>query len=140
MSKYSDKKWLRAFVGIGVPLGLFSIAFIFFYFNTTPPCIFYELTGLYCAGCGTGRSLLAILHGNFYAAFRFQPLLFIFLPLIVYYSAKKYIAFVFGRDVLPFPKIQNRFFGIFVLVVIVAYWILRNLPFFPFNLLAPTLI
>ena len=137
MYKYSNKKLLRIAVGIGVPLGLLSLALVCLYSGNTPPCIFYELTGLYCVGCGTGRAFLSMLHGNFYAAFRFQPLLFVFLPLIIYYSAKKYIAFVFGRDVLPFPKIQSRFFGIFILVVIIAYLILRNLPFFPFYLLAP---
>ena len=138
MSKYSDKIWLRVAIGVGTPMALLFLALVCLYSGNTPPCVFYELTGLYCVGCGTGRSILSMLHGKFYAAFRFQPLLFIFLPLITYYSVKKYIAFVFGRDVLPFPKIQSRFVGIFILAIIIAYWILRNLPFFPFNLLAPT--
>ena len=137
VSTHSNKKWLRVAVGIGLPVALFSISLLFLLLGSTPPCIFYELTGLYCIGCGTGRALLCLLHGDFFSAFRFQPLLMISLPLIIYYSAKKYIAFVFGHDILPFPKIKNRFVGIFILVVIIAYWILRNLPFFPFYLLAP---
>ena len=131
------KKALRIAVGVGVPLALSALIFACLVLKNTPPCLFYEITGLYCAGCGTGRALLAILRGELYAAFRFQPLLFILSPLLAYYCIKQYVAFVFGRDVLPFPTIKNRFFGIFLLVLILAYWILRNIPVFPFNLLAP---
>lgn len=36
------------------------------------PCIVYQLTGLQCPGCGISRMLLAILHGDFRAAFFFS--------------------------------------------------------------------
>ena len=81
--------------------------------------------------------MLALLHLDLYAAFRYQPLLFLFFPFLVYYSAKVYIAFVFGKDILPFPTIRNAWFGISVVVIIIAYWILRNIPVFPFTLLSP---
>ena len=81
--------------------------------------------------------MLALLHLDFYAAFRYQPLLFISLPFLSYYIAKLYIAFVFGKDILPFPKIKNRWFGISVTCIVIAYWILRNIPVYPFTLLAP---
>ncbi len=138
-SLYKNKK-IRLLVGLGVPAGAFLIAATFFLLGKTPPCIFYEVTGLYCAGCGSGRSLLALLHLDFYAAFRYQPLMFISLPLLVYYVAKLYFGFVFGKDVLPFPEIRSKWVGIAVVAVIVAYWILRNIPVFPFTLLAPTAI
>ena len=54
--------------------------------------------------------------------------------------AKLYIAFVFGRDILPFPEIKNRWFGITITVLIIAYWVLRNIPVFPFILLNPNMI
>jgi hypothetical protein len=84
--------------------------------------------------------MLSLLHGELYAAFRYQPLLFVSFPFLVYYVLKVYVAFVFGRDVLPFPSIRNRWFGITVTAVIIAFWILRNIPVFPFTLLAPTSI
>ena len=136
---YKNKK-LRLLVGVGVPLGALILALTFFFLKSTPPCIFYELTGLYCVGCGSGRALLALLHGRLYAAFRYQPLLMISLPFVSYYVAKVYISFVFGRDLLPFPKIRSSAFGISLLVIILAYWILRNIPVFPFTLLAPTAV
>ncbi|MBQ7384458.1 MAG: DUF2752 domain-containing protein [Clostridia bacterium] len=140
MSTLSHKKWLRVAVGIGVPLGASALALFFLWAGRTPPCVFYELTGFYCAGCGAGRAFLALLHGELYAALRLQPLMLLLLPFIGYYCLKRYIAFVFGRDVLPFPTVRGRFLGIFVLVLILSYWVLRNVPVFPFTLLAPTVV
>ena len=140
MTQPTKKLTLRMLVGIGVPLGAIALAAICLGVNNTPPCRFYEITGLYCPGCGAGRALLALLHGRIYAAFRYQPLLMISLPFIVYYIAKVYLEFVFARRLLPFPKIRNNWFGITVVAVIIAYWILRNIPLVPFSYLAPTAV
>ena len=59
------------------------------------------------------------------------------LPFVAYYCLKVYLSFVLGRDVLPVPRIRSNWVGMTILIVILAYWILRNLPFFPFTLLAP---
>ena len=65
-----------------------GIGLIFLYFHNPvatrwlPQCSFYRLTGLYCSGCGTTRALYAALHGDFYAAFRYNLLLFPSLILI----------------------------------------------------------
>ena len=99
---------------------------------------YFELTGLYCVGCGAGRAFLSLLSGNIYAAFCYNPLLIVLLPFMAYYLLKLYISFVFGKDILPFPKISARWFGISLLIIIVAFWILRNIPFAPFSYLAPT--
>ena len=123
-----------------MPLACILLIAACLFLQNTPPCLFYEMTGLYCAGCGAGRCMLALLHFDFYAAFRYQPLLFVSLPLLSYYVAKLYIFFVFGRDVLPFPKIRNRWFGITVAVIVIGYWILRNIPVYPFTLLAPNAV
>lgn len=130
---------LRLLAGIGIPIGILLLAALGLFLENTPPCIFYVLTGLLCPGCGAGRFMLALLHFDFYAAFRYNPLLFILFPFLAYYTSKLYIAFVFGKDVLPFPKIQNRWFGITVTAVIIVYWVARNIPVFPFSLLNPNM-
>ncbi len=137
LSALCRKPALRWLVGVGVPLLALAIAALFFGMGKTPPCVFYEITGLYCAGCGAGRAMLALLRGELYAAFRYQPLLIVSLPFLAYCVAKPYLAFVLGRDILPMPRIRSRWFGITVTVVIVAYWILRNIPLVPFSYLAP---
>ena len=134
-----QKRWLRLIVGIGAPAAALALAAIFLTLKKTPPCLFYEITGLYCVGCGTGRALMALLQGRLYAALRYQPML-ICMPVLVYYVVKLYVAFVFGRDILPFPKVKSKWVAIVITVVIVAYWILRNVPAIPFSYLAPTSI
>ena len=137
--KEHDRK-LRIFTGIGVPLAVLLVVGVCFLLGKTPPCPFYELTGLLCPGCGAGRYLLALLHFDFYAALRYNPMLFISFPFLAYYVMKLYISFVFGKDLLPFPKIRNRWFGITVTAAVIAYWVLRNIPVFPFTLLNPNML
>ena len=131
---------LRLLVGIGAPVCVSLFLFSVLQVGKTPPCLFNLLTGLYCFGCGAGRALLALLHFDIYAAFRLNPLLVLALPFVAYYICKVYFAFLLGKDILPVPKIKGRAFGIAVLVVIVAFGVLRNIPVFPFTLLAPTAI
>ena len=137
-SSLYQKRSLRLLIGIGAPTAALALVAFCIFFEKTPPCLFYELTGLYCPGCGTGRALLALLHGRLYAAFRYQPLMIIFLPALAYYISKLYLAFVFGRDILPFPTIRSKWLAIMVTAVMIAYWILRNIPVIPFSYLAPT--
>ena len=83
MNGAKNSKALKWIVGIGAPLLAVSMAAVFGLTGKTPPCIFYQLTELYCPGCGTGRSLLALLRLDIYAAFRYQPLFFLTYPLMI---------------------------------------------------------
>ncbi len=135
-----QNKALRLLIGIGLPLLCALMLIVFGSSGKTPPCFFYEVTGLYCVGCGAGRCLLSLLRGNIYAAFRYQPLLFITLPFLCAFVAKIYISFVFGKDILPLPAVKNRWVGITIAALIIAFWVLRNIPFPPFSYLAPTAV
>ncbi len=134
--KSKRKLALRIFTGFAAPavllLGFALLSVIPF----GPPCIFYKLSGLYCPGCGTGRAAMALAHGSISEAFGYNPLMLCLLPFVAYYLLKLYIAFVFGKDILPFFKLSASA-GIAVLVSIVLFGILRNIPVFPFTLLAP---
>jgi len=100
-----------------------------------PQCVFHMLTGLYCPGCGTARGLHALLHMDPASAFSYNPLMVVSLPFILYASGKGAYRNLTGstapRRLLPAWVIWAIF------VVIMAYWILRNLPVYPFTLLAP---
>jgi hypothetical protein len=100
-----------------------------------PSCPFYALTGLYCPGCGTMRAGHALLHGHLGEALGLNPLMVLMLPLLCY-SLMSYVTFgVRGR---PLPGVlASPFSGWLVLGTILAYWVLRNIPFYPFCLLAP---
>jgi hypothetical protein len=46
-----------------------------------PPCMFHELTGLHCAGCGSLRAFHALLHGEWRRALALNPAAVVALPL-----------------------------------------------------------
>lgn len=48
-----------------------------------PQCMFLNLTGLSCPGCGSLRSMHHLLHGEFTTAFRFNPLLWVLVPGVI---------------------------------------------------------
>lgn len=99
-------------------------------------CPFHYITGLYCPGCGSQRALHQLIHFNFIGAFRYNPLLIIALP-FVFYSLSLTLHNIFFKTAYRFKLFYKNWFvfGFFGLVLI--FWLLRNLPFFPFNHLAP---
>lgn len=101
-----------------------------------PNCKFNEFTGLHCPGCGMTRAAHATLHGRIGEAFRFNPVGMILLPLAVVGLAIEIGGWVREKP-LPF-RLSVGVRGAWVIVwVIAGFWILRNLPWWPFTLLAP---
>ena len=100
-----------------------------------PPCPFHALTGLYCPGCGSLRALHQLLHGNLGLAFGLNALMVLSAPFLVYAFLSQGLD-ALGRRVLPRPFLPS--WTIWSLLgVILAYWVLRNVPVYPFSVLAP---
>ena len=85
-----------------------------------PPCPFKKVTGLDCPGCGSQRALHALLHLRLADAFRFNPLAFTAVPFLVYDRLAR-------KGPLRHPRAPWVVLGI-----VLAYWIIRNLPFYPY--------
>lgn len=101
-----------------------------------PGCIFHELTGLDCPGCGMTRAASACLHGEIGRAFRYNPVGMILLPLASVGVGLETAGWVRHRPP-PFRLNAGRR-GAWALVILVfAFWISRNVPAWPFTLLAP---
>ncbi|NEU83894.1 DUF2752 domain-containing protein [Nostoc sp. UIC 10630] len=116
-------------------------AIILYFFNPAtpgrlyPPSPFRTLTGLYCPGCGTLRGFHQLLHGHLWTAFGLNPLMVLSLPYLLYsYICYSLPAFT-RRKVTPI-FIKSTWIW-WTLKIILGYWILRNIPFFPFYWLAP---
>ena len=79
--------------------------------------------------------LLSILHGNFKAAFSYNPLLFISLPFFIIY----YLDYLIAKLKLKKPKFQvlEPYIWYFLLGIFLIYGILRNIPYF--DILKPTI-
>ena len=128
---------LLAFVAAGIAGGIYFLATeaptpSSYY----PKCVFYQTTHLHCPGCGTGRSLHFLLNGDFETAARFNIFSMVILPFL----AVRGLVFVL-RWALGYPPQRAYFIPAKVIwllfAVIMAFWIARNLPWYPFTLLAP---
>ena len=118
--------WLKVLVTAGLLFLPIAGGWTLYRFGSPLPCMVYRLTGLKCAGCGTGRALTAAVHGDLVGAFFFNPILVVLIPLLAYLILKMYLKFMTGKELLPF--FGN---GINAYIVIISgmmlYMILRNL-------------
>ena len=128
------RKAERIIVALGAPMCVFLAAWYIRSGGNEIKCVFYELTGLYCPGCGSGRALGAVLKGDLAAAFSYNCMLFFLgipcLAVLMY----EYVRIVFPglhRKPVRVPRAVTVFLAVFL----AAFWILRNLPAFSF--LAP---
>ena len=86
-------------------------------------CVFFDVTGFYCPGCGGTRSLTALLHGHFLLALHENP----GFPLLVLLGILLYVekaAAVLGRQIRLIPR--SRAFWITICSIHLIWAILRN--------------
>lgn len=98
-----------------------------------PGCLFHAVTGYYCPGCGMTRAMHALVHGDMAGALAMNPLmvsLLLLSPLLLAWRSGWQPARL--RPVVAVLSQPTLW-----LVVLPAYWIARNLPWFPFTALAP---
>lgn len=98
-------------------------------------CVFYELTGLYCPGCGSGRAARALLRGDLAAAFGHNALAFLLGLPCAEILLREYLRLVFPGLGWK-PARLPAWAGKTALALILTFWLLRNLPIFAF--LAPS--
>ena len=132
----SRKKWLLAAMVAAVAAVLAALRiFDPAHSGVFPPCPLRYLTGWYCPGCGSLRAMHQILHGNLGAAWALNPLTVLLLPFVVYGIASYAVFEIRGQHL---PRLFLSAFWIRALcVVIILFGVARNLPFHPFDLLAP---
>lgn len=109
---------------------IFGIGFIYYLWVVITeiyiPCIFREITGFKCPGCGIAHMFVAISRFDLSGAFLVNPLMFICLPLwgIIYIVSKVYYIKtgykMNGGKVVPFLEYSFLF-------LIVLFWIMRNI-------------
>jgi len=100
-----------------------------------PPCPIRYLTGLYCPGCGSLRAMHALLHGELARAWAMNPLMIVMLPFVTYGLVSAALLELRGNG-LPEVMLPAKWIRAFC-VVVVLYAVARNLPLYPFDLLAP---
>lgn len=100
-----------------------------------PVCPFFGLTGCHCPGCGTLRALHQLLHGDLISAAKYNLFVVLALPFIAY----SFISGTLRAFQLPAPTpiyVPHQVIWA-LLMAILTFWVLRNVPVGPFTVLAP---
>ena len=100
-----------------------------------PRCPFFAMTSFHCPGCGTLRALHQLFNGNLITAFGLNPLMMLSLPFVAYSFMSKLAREVRGRA-LPSVFVPSGWIWAFF-VLVISFWVLRNIPGYPFSWLAP---
>ncbi|WP_340111636.1 DUF2752 domain-containing protein [Maribellus mangrovi] len=119
---------------------ILGVAVVFFVLDPTkhsifPKCMFHSLTGAYCPGCGSQRALHSLLHFDIAGVVNYN---FLFLPaalLILYHYIHPLLNKYFKWKLPNLFYLKSTPWVIFVVVIL--FWIFRNLPWYPFSVLAP---
>lgn len=122
-------------IGSGIIGLIFLYAFNPSASNFYPPCPFHALTGLHCPGCGSLRALHQLLHGHVFTAFGLNPLMVLTLPFLGYAFLSYFLERLTGVS-LPRIFIPASWIWVYLCAVLL-FWVLRNIPSYPFLLLAP---
>lgn len=112
-----------------------SLLFFFYPVNSSgfyPKCIFHSITGFDCPGCGSQRAASALIHGHFLDAVNYNLLFILFIPLLLY-SAYVFIWNTFSKRKIKQQLVYSPLFIKSVLLIVIAFWVLRNIPVAPFN-------
>lgn len=89
-----------------------------------PVCVLRQATGVSCPGCGTQRAVHALLHGDIAAAWRFNALFVVMIPVVAF------LVWVETQRRLR-PQLYMRVYGkwtaVAVIAVLAGWMLLRNL-------------
>ncbi len=100
-----------------------------------PPCPFHFFTGLYCPGCGSLRAAHQLLHGNILAALDYNIMLVAFAPFLLTWLVNEFFFLLTGKKLINY--FLRPFYIWIIFFLITTFAIIRNLPFYPFTILAP---
>lgn len=120
---------LALLAGAAVVCGTLLFVDPFLEDSALPACPWHALTHLYCPGCGTTRALHALLHGRIGLALSMNPLAVVAVLLIPAILARPH----FPQQVWLARLGDARLW----LPTVLAFAVLRNLPWVPFTWLAP---
>lgn len=118
---------------------------LFYYYQNNPSnnqsffvvCLTNLWFDLDCLGCGGQRALHQLLHGNVKMAVRNNALFVLGLPFWIYVTFVFVCNQVLGKKYQS-PILSHPYFAWIFIGIIILFMILRNLPWYPFDLLAAT--
>lgn len=101
--------------------------------NPFLPCLFHRMTGLYCPGCGLTRAMHALVHFDLPRAIRMNAFFILSAPIFFLLTWRMYRPLPASLEKLAKP-LANPWPWVFAVPL---FAVVRNLPWYPFYLLAP---
>lgn len=138
MSDLSKARLKRAVIiaypSILITLLILVLIYSKYEFNIGVVCPFNEILGWECPGCGGTRMAVSLLHLEFYQAFRYNPFVFITLPILGIVYTWQTIKFIFQNQ----TSVWLDKFLIIYAILLITYGVIRNIGIFSW--LQPTVI
>jgi hypothetical protein len=129
-------RWAAWLLAVAAAAALAGLWFVDPAKVAAPVCGLHAATGLHCPGCGATRATHALLHGRCREAARHNALWVATIPLAVYAATSEWRRRRTGRP-LPGNLSQQAWFYVGYVAVAFVFGVVRNLPWPPFDLLAP---
>jgi len=122
---------------------LFLGVIALFYFRVNPSqvvfllkCPLYKSTGVFCPGCGSQRAFHHLLHGDILIALQNNLMLVLGTISLVYHYLIQLFNHLFKKK---FKSVfDNKKVILIAVALLILFWVLRNIPIYPFSLLTPT--
>jgi hypothetical protein len=99
-------KILKSIGVLVIPAALFFVPLEWLK-NQNSVCLFKNLTGNECYGCGMTRAIFSAIHFRFEDAFHYNKLFLVVLPLLIYIWAKTILS-LWPRSESLFNKFWNK--------------------------------
>ena len=93
--------------------------------------------GTLLSGCGDTRALHALTHGHVIRAFDYNLLFPFIMIILTWYYLVGLTTLLFRRRVMWIPQSIPKWGAIGIGVVVVLFTVMRNIPVWPFSILAP---
>lgn len=100
-----------------------------------PPCPLLAMTGFACPGCGLTRGFHALFRGDLVTAVDYNALIPLFTIIFGLIFITMLLTAVRGKS-LPLNSIKPGYV-VGLLVLLLAFGVVRNLPMYPFSVLYP---
>lgn len=125
---------------VAIAVGIIGLGIFYFFINPQkvnflPECPLHATTGIFCPGCGSQRATHQLLNFDIFGALQQNVLYLVSLLILGYHLIVTGINTIFKKQYYNY--IYHPKTPLVILVLIIIFWILRNIPYYPFNLLAP---
>ncbi len=132
-----NKSYLKLFFAF---VAMVVLGYLYFKYDPInnllfPKCPLYATTGIYCPGCGSQRATHALLHLNIPEVFNSNIL---FLPAIIIVVLHYSISVTNKFTGTTYTSILDKSKApLVIFIIVILFFILRNIPYAPFTYLAP---